>query len=91
MELNRNSSFLRVLVRVWRGLDRMMGFYIMIIVKSRSSSAGRASRCQRDGRGFDPRLLLHFKWRHSQEVRRRSAKPLFTGSNPVAASSELSS
>ena len=31
-------------------------------------------------------INIHRYWRHSQVVRRRSAKPLFTGSNPVAAS-----
>ena len=32
-------------------------------------------------------INIHRYWRHSQVVRRRSAKPLFLGSNPGAASS----
>ena len=35
---------------------------------------------------FARSIFLKELWRHSQVVRQRSAKPLFTGSNPVAAS-----
>jgi hypothetical protein len=41
--------------------------------------------CQGRSRGFKSRFPL--QRRHSQEVRQRSAKPLFSGSNPDAASS----
>ncbi len=47
--------------------------------------SGRASPCQGEGREFESRLPLQgdvAKW-----IRRGSAKPLFTGSNPVVASS----
>ena len=46
--------------------------------------SGRASPCQGEGREFESRLPLQgdvAKW-----IRRGSAKPLFTGSNPVVAS-----
>ena len=36
--------------------------------------------------GSNPVFRSKNIWRHSQVVRQRSAKPLFTGSNPVAAS-----
>ncbi len=36
--------------------------------------------------GSNPVSRSIFFWRRSQVVRQRSAKPLFTGSNPVAAS-----
>ena len=40
-----------------------------------NSSVDRASRCQREGRGFEPRFPLHFIiWRYSQVVRHESAK-----------------
>ena len=57
-----------------------------------SSSAGRASRCQREGRRFESVLSLKglyfeaFFWRRSQVVRQRSAKPPLTSSNLVDAS-----
>ena len=35
--------------------------------------------------GSIPTLAIYFARRHSQVVRRRSAKPLFIGSNPIAA------
>ena len=35
------------------------------------------------------KVRLHSVWRHTQVARERSAKPLFTGSNPVAASKEI--
>ena len=35
--------------------------------------------------GSNPVFRSNLIWRHSQVVRQRSAKPLFTGSNPVAA------
>ena len=95
---------------------------------SGSGSAGRASPCQGEGRGFEPRLPLHFlptsalaartplalrlvvgqrtldpltvvrilegqpnqrgrlEATYPSGLRGRSAKPLFTGSNPVVAS-----
>ena len=53
-----------------------------------SSSVGRAPPCQGGGRESEPRLPLHFFRRHSQVVRRRSAKPLFSGPNPDGASKE---
>ena len=43
------------------------------------SSSGRAPPCQGGGSEFEPRNPLHFfiwRWRHSQVVRQRSAKPL---------------
>ena len=46
-----------------------------------SSSVGRAPPCQGGGRESEPRLPLHFFRCHSQVVRRRSAKPLFSSSN----------
>ena len=52
-----------------------------------SSSVGRAPPCQGGGRESEPRLPLHFIRRHSQVVRRRSAKPLCSGPNPDGASS----
>ena len=55
-----------------------------MIVVCESSSAGRASRCQREGRGFES--LLSLKWRRSQVVRQWFAKPSFTSSNLVDAS-----
>ena len=51
-----------------------------------SSSVGRAPPCQGGGRESEPRLPLHFLRRHSQVVRRRSAKPLCSGPNPDGAS-----
>ncbi len=51
-----------------------------------SSSVGRAPPCQGGGRESEPRLPLHFLGRHSQVVRRRSAKPLCSGPNPDGAS-----
>ena len=39
--------------------------------------------------GSNPVSRSIFIWRHSQVVRQRSAKPLYTGSNPVAASREI--
>ena len=39
--------------------------------------------------GSNPVSRSIFLWRHSQVVRQRSAKPLFSGSNPDAASNEL--
>ena len=42
-----------------------------------NSSVDRASRCQREGRGFEPRFPLHFIiWRYSQVVRHESANVL---------------
>ena len=35
------------------------------------------------------RSIDQYHWRHSQVVRQRSAKPLYTGSNPVAASNKI--
>ena len=78
-------------------LDIFPASTIMILFKlkvmSGNSSAGGAQPCQGWGRGFESRFPLHFfhlfiarQWRRSQEVRQRSAKPLYTGSNPVAAS-----
>jgi hypothetical protein len=58
---------------------------------SGNSSVGRAPRCQRGCRGFESRfpLQIHFQARrHSQVARQRSAKPLFIGSNPIAASTQ---
>ncbi len=40
--------------------------------------------------GSNPVSRSIFFWRHSQVVRQRSAKPLFTSSNLVAASIEIS-
>ena len=40
-------------------------------------------------RRFLIKVRLHSVWRHTQVARERSAKPLFTGSNPVAASKEI--
>ena len=52
------------------------------------SSSGRAPPCQGGGSEFEPRNPLH-KWRRlSQVVRQRSAKPLFTSSNLVGASTK---
>ena len=39
--------------------------------------------------GSNPVSRSIFFWRHSQVVRQRSAKPLFTSSNLVAASNEI--
>ena len=54
------------------------------------SSSGRAPPCQGGGSGFEPRHPLQrqppHKWRHSQAVRQRSAKPLFPGPIPGGAS-----
>ena len=49
------------------------------------SSFGRASPCQGEGGGFEPRNPLQIR-HHSQVVRQRSAKPLRPGSNPGGAS-----
>ena len=53
---------------------------------SGNSSVGRASRCQRDGRRFKPGFPLQEKGGIAKWLRQRSAKPFYTGSNPVAAS-----
>ena len=62
------------------------------------SSSGRARPCQGRGSEFKPRNPLQIYapntyvwgvnsiWRHSQEVRQRSAKPRFTSPNLVVAS-----
>ena len=49
------------------------------------SSVGRALRCQRSRRRFESGHPLFSLWQRSQVVRQWSAKPLFTGSNPVVA------
>ena len=58
-----------------------------------NSSVGRASACHAEGRRFESGFPLWcgehdspFLWPRSQVVRRRSAKPLFGGSNPPGAS-----
>ena len=53
-----------------------------------SSSVGRAPPCQGGGRESEPRLPLHFLRRHSQVVRRRSAKSLFPSSSLGGASNK---
>ena len=53
-----------------------------------NSSAGRAPRCQRGCRGSESRFPLH-KGGIAKWLRQRSAKPLFTSSNLVAASSKI--
>ena len=65
------------------------------------SSSGRARPCQGRGSEFKPRNPLQIYapntyvwgvnsiWRHSQEVRQRSAKPRFTSPNLVVASIKL--
>ena len=53
-----------------------------------SSSAGRASRCQREGREFDPRLPLH-NADVAQQVEHLHGKEGVTGSIPVIGSSLL--
>ena len=52
------------------------------------SSSGRAPPCQGGGSEFEPRNPLQKWWRLSQVVRQRSAKPLFTSSNLVGASTK---
>ena len=61
-----------------------------------SSSAGRASRCQREGRRFKSDLSLKeplfrgfYLWRRTQVVRERFAKPSCTSSNLVDASTRV--
>ena len=54
-----------------------------------SSSAGRASRCQREGREFDPRLPLHQNADVAQLVEHLHGKEGVTGSSPVIGSSFL--
>ena len=75
-------------------------FGFLIFPVRGSNSVGRVSRCQRECRGFEPRLPLELQptpggcWLVTRRgavakwLRRRSAKPLFSGSIPLGASTK---
>src|SRR5690606_35174004 len=57
----------------------------VLLVLCGNSSVGRASRCQREGRRFEPGFPLSFG-PVAKLVRQGTANPSFSGSNPLGAS-----
>ncbi len=78
------SRFKKIAKIISKKLDKK---YIFInILLSGNSSVGRALPCQGRCRGFESRFpLFLFYGGIAKWLRRRSAKPLFPGSNPGAA------
>ncbi len=61
---------------------------VCILYKSGSSSVGRASAFQAEGRGFDPRFPLHCN-SPSTSLRANSERPFFTPSSKAGRSADL--